>query len=119
MNRVMMGALFDELTKIGEAQSKTVVLPNPPHEPHHEPAWKPILRTAVATGLGGLAGSYLADKAAPHIFKILPGGEGGQKALKIILPIVGAAASYMNSRLADRRQDELEKIRGYKRPPKR
>jgi hypothetical protein len=120
MNKVTIASLLDELVKIGAASSKEEQnIKNPPHESQHQPAWKPILRTAVATGLGSLAGSYLAEKTAPHIVNLLPHAEGGKKALKIILPIMGAAASYMNSRLEARKQDELEKIRGYKRPQRR
>ena len=103
-------ALFDELVKIGEAAPQ-----DPPRQPT-SPPWKRILGTSAAIGLGTMTGDYVAGKTLPHLARWMPPpntpqGASARKAVKIILPILGGAAFYMNDRAQRLRREELSKVR--------
>lgn len=95
-------ALLDELTKIAEDAQK-------------KPSWTEgpaggILAAAVGTGLG--AGTYmLAQKKFPQVF--LRRNENLAPAMKFLLPITGAAASYGVYKARQRLEEHYKKSKGY------
>lgn len=96
-------ALADELTKIAEEK---------------KPSWTEgpaggILAAGVGTGLG--TGAYLlAQKKFPNVF--LHRNENLAPAMKFLLPITGAAASYGAYKLRQRLNEHYKKAKGYVEP---
>ncbi len=99
MNSMMRAALFDELEKIAEEKehwAKSVA--------------KGVAGVSIGAGLGTGA-AMLAEKALPKVF--LEKHPSVAPSMKIILPIVGAATSYVQQRLRERVDQQYRKAPGY------
>lgn len=100
-----LAALRDELTKIAAEKNKKTSWTEGPAGG--------ILAAGVGTGLG--TGAYLlAQKKFPNVF--LHRNENLAPAMKFLLPITGAAASYGAYKLRQRLNEHYKKAKGYVEP---
>ncbi len=100
-----LAALSDELTKIAAdaASSK-------------KPHWtKDVGKTMLGVGIGaglGTGAALLAEKALPKVF--LQKHPSVAPAMKIVLPIMGMATSYVEQRLRKHLQEKYKRAPGYR-----